>query len=138
MSGRKEEELTLGKMTTGLTLLPPVPASTLTRIRLDYSQEPGVGKRSVMGEGASIHLPPSYQASFSSPLVNPHSYSFNSSDQLPQSATPLSHLPPPTQPTAFQHEWSHLNLPFGMFLLQNRAQGKTLDLLGHKTHKGAL
>lgn len=91
------------------------------------------------GEGASNpHLdPPSYQASLSSPLV-PHSYSFNSTSQIPQSATPNSHLPPQTQPTAFQHDWSHLNLPIGMFLLQNRAQGKALDLLGHKTHKGAL
>ncbi|GAA6004881.1 hypothetical protein JCM11491_002267 [Sporobolomyces phaffii] len=35
------------------------------------------------------------------------------------------------------HPWSRLGLPSGMFLVQNRAQGKTLDLLAHRSHDRA-
>ncbi|POY74142.1 hypothetical protein BMF94_2954 [Rhodotorula taiwanensis] len=37
----------------------------------------------------------------------------------------------------FDHKWSHLGLPTGYFLLRNAAQGKTLDLIGHRQSEGA-
>jgi hypothetical protein len=37
----------------------------------------------------------------------------------------------------FNHEWAHLGLPTGFFLLRNAAQGKTLDLLNHRQDEGA-
>ncbi|GAA5927626.1 uncharacterized protein JCM15063_005950 [Sporobolomyces koalae] len=62
--------------------------------------------------------PPSYQASIGSP--------------------PLAQDRPQSQRSAvFEHPWGQLNLPSGMFILQNRAQGKALDLLGHRSHDGA-
>ncbi|BGP23841.1 ricin B-related lectin domain protein [Rhodotorula toruloides] len=65
--------------------------------------------------------PPAY-ASLSSPLVAQHG--FQPAEQ---------HILHP----AFDHAFSQLNLPRGYFLLRNVAQGKTLDLLGHKQHEGA-
>lgn len=37
----------------------------------------------------------------------------------------------------FDHDWSHLGLPTGFFLLRNAAQGKALDLVGHRQDEGA-
>ncbi|GAA5887337.1 hypothetical protein JCM3774_004576, partial [Rhodotorula dairenensis] len=37
----------------------------------------------------------------------------------------------------FDHDWAHLGLPTGFFLLRNAAQGKTLDLVGHRQDEGA-
>ncbi|GAA5854610.1 hypothetical protein JCM8547_004907 [Rhodosporidiobolus lusitaniae] len=68
--------------------------------------------------------PPSYNASISSPV-------------LPSSALGPSSSSSHAAHRAFQHSQAHLGLPSGFFLLRNRAQGKALDLLGHKTHEGA-
>ncbi|GAA5929869.1 hypothetical protein JCM10213_002808 [Rhodosporidiobolus nylandii] len=68
--------------------------------------------------------PPSYNAAIASPLIP-------SSTPGPSSSSSLAAHP------AFQHKHAHLGLPSGFFLLRNRAQGKTLDLLHHKTHEGA-
>ncbi|GAA5883883.1 hypothetical protein JCM16303_007434 [Sporobolomyces ruberrimus] len=68
--------------------------------------------------------PPSYlQASLSSPLMHP---------------TPTASSPRPQRNPAFEHSWSQFNLPTGMFLLQNRAQGKSLDVLSHHSNEGAI
>ncbi|GAA5986603.1 hypothetical protein JCM10908_003820 [Rhodotorula pacifica] len=37
----------------------------------------------------------------------------------------------------FDHEWAQLGFPTGYFLLRNAAQGKTLDLIGHRQDEGA-
>ncbi|GAA6037835.1 hypothetical protein JCM8097_005063 [Rhodosporidiobolus ruineniae] len=73
--------------------------------------------------------PPSYSAAISSPLLvqGEQQQSYGSS------GGGTAHAGHP----AFQHQHAHLNLPSGYFLLRNRAQGKALDLLGHKTHEGA-
>ena len=42
-----------------------------------------------------------------------------------------------TADALFNHEWAHLGLPTGFFLLRNAAQGKTLDLLSHRQDEGA-
>ncbi|BGP07157.1 hypothetical protein JCM10049v2_002987 [Rhodotorula toruloides] len=68
--------------------------------------------------------PPAY-ASLSSPLVPQHGFQPAGSVQ--------QHIPHP----AFDHAFAELNLPRGFFLIRNSAQGKTLDLLGHKQHEGA-
>ncbi|GAA5910844.1 hypothetical protein JCM5296_003385 [Sporobolomyces johnsonii] len=77
----------------------------------------------------SLAPPPSY-ASIASPLLPPHSAALAHASS---SAAP----PPVSSHPAFQHAYAHLHLPSGFFLLRNRAQGKALDLLGHKTHEGA-
>ncbi|BGP31195.1 hypothetical protein JCM10296v2_002959 [Rhodotorula toruloides] len=68
--------------------------------------------------------PPAY-ASLASPLVPQHG--FQPAELVQQ------HSPHP----AFDHAFAKLNLPRGFFLVRNSAQGKTLDLLGHKQHEGA-
>ncbi|GAA5869869.1 hypothetical protein JCM1840_007658 [Sporobolomyces johnsonii] len=77
----------------------------------------------------SLAPPPSY-ASIASPLLPPHS-------AAPAHASSSAAPPPVSSHPAFQHAYAHLHLPSGFFLLRNRAQGKALDLLGHKTHEGA-
>ncbi|GAA6004955.1 hypothetical protein JCM10207_008462 [Rhodosporidiobolus poonsookiae] len=72
------------------------------------------------------------------------------SPALPPSPPPTVPPPPATGPPptyevssrpvshpAFRHAFAHLGLPSGFFLLRNVAQGKALDLLGHKQHEGA-
>ncbi|GAA5971823.1 hypothetical protein JCM11641_001529 [Rhodosporidiobolus odoratus] len=76
------------------------------------------------GDGSVLAPPPPYDATLSSPLI-PHY------PPGPSSSTSLASHP------AFKHLQAHLGLPSGFFLLRNRAQGKTLDLLHHKTHEGA-
>lgn len=81
--------------------------------------------------------PPAY-ASLASPLLpasEPHSSTAFSAPPGP--STSFAETPADAGHPAFQHHHSHLNLPSGFFLLRNRAQGKALDLLGHKTHEGA-
>lgn len=73
-------------------------------------------------------VPPPAYAAFSSPLVPQHG--FGPADAAQQSRQHIQH-------PAFDHAFAHLNLPRGYFLLRNTAQGKTLDLLGHKQHEGA-
>jgi hypothetical protein len=80
---------------------------------------------SSLPDDSSLPPPPSY-ASLSSPLIPSHEPVASTSSTLAEAVHP-----------AFQHGHSHLNLPSGLFLLRNRAQGKALDLLGHRTHEGA-
>ncbi|GAA5892652.1 uncharacterized protein JCM6883_007428 [Sporobolomyces salmoneus] len=72
--------------------------------------------------------PPTYLQA-SSPQLDPNA--------LPTLSVPPSVARPPPRTDVFDHAWSQLNLPMGMFLLKNVATGKTLDLLGHKAHEGA-
>ncbi|KAL7338011.1 Proteophosphoglycan ppg4 [Rhodotorula toruloides] len=68
--------------------------------------------------------PPAY-ASLSSPLVPQR--------EIQPAGSVQQHIPHP----AFHHAFAQLNLPRGFFLIRNSAQGKTLDLLGHKQHEGS-
>ncbi|GAA5975238.1 hypothetical protein JCM5350_000199 [Sporobolomyces pararoseus] len=76
--------------------------------------------------------PPSYlQTTTSLSTCSPHTTTSSS-------ASPSSCSPSQSQQQQYDHQWrNRLNLPSGMFLLKNVAQGKTLDLLGHKSHEGA-
>ncbi|GAA5904702.1 hypothetical protein JCM6882_008351 [Rhodosporidiobolus microsporus] len=70
--------------------------------------------------------PPDYSIAIASPLLPSHAPGPSTSSASAFAAHP-----------AFQHAHSNLNLPSSFFLLRNRAQGKALDLRGHKTYEGA-
>ncbi|GAA5822057.1 hypothetical protein JCM11251_004842 [Rhodosporidiobolus azoricus] len=69
--------------------------------------------------------PPAYNIAIASPLLPAHA------------PGPLASTSAYAAHQAFQHKHADLNLPSSFFLLRNRAQGKVLDLRGHKTHEGA-
>lgn len=70
--------------------------------------------------GHEVTVPPSYDAAIARPLEPTASSSDSGAGHA-----------------AFDHRWDGLSLPSGYFLLVNKANGRALDLLGHKTEGGS-